>query len=88
MLVHFPVVLFISTVLLQFIVIIRKGDLAARECLSLISLATILSGVAMAILAAIFGDLALDAAIDKGFDKAPLEEQVKQLSFDSMPKIS
>lgn len=74
MLVHFPVVLFISTVLLQFIVIIRKGDLAARECLSLISLATILAGVAMAILAAVFGDLALDAAIDKGFDKAPLEE--------------
>lgn len=74
MLVHFPIVLFITTVLIQLLVIYRHGDLAARECLSLISLATIAAGVAMAILAAFFGDIALDAAIDKGFDKAPLED--------------
>ena len=74
MLVHFPIVLFITTALLQFIVVVRKGDLAARECLSLISLVTLLAGVVMAILAAVFGDMALDAAVDKGFDKAPLEE--------------
>lgn len=74
MLVHFPIVLFLTTVVIQLIVIIRKGDLASRNCLPLISLAAIWIGVGMAILAAFFGDIALDAAVDKGFDKAPLEE--------------
>jgi len=74
MLVHFPIVLFITTVVIYLAIIIRKGDLAVRECLSLISLITITAGVAMAVLAAFFGDIALDAALDKGFDKIPLEE--------------
>jgi len=74
MLVHFPVVLFIITTVVNLIIVIRKDDLAERKCLPLISLASILAGVAIAIIAAAFGDIALDAAVDKGFDKAPLEE--------------
>ena len=74
MLVHFPVVLFIVTTFINLIIVIRKGDLAERKCLPLISLASISAGIMIAILAAVFGDIALDAAVDKGFDKAPLEE--------------
>lgn len=74
MLVHFPVVLFLTTMVINFVVLIRKGDLASRQCLSLISMAAIGLGVVMAVIAAAFGDIALDAALDKGFDKAPLEE--------------
>jgi len=74
MLVHFPIVLFITTVVIYLAVLVRNGDLASRECLSLASLITIIAAILIAIIAAVFGDMALDVAIDKGFDKKPLEE--------------
>ena len=75
MLVHFPIVLFTLTLLIDSgLVFIRQGDLAARRCLTLAGLATLGIGLLFAILAAVFGDMALDIAVDKGFDRDPLEE--------------
>lgn len=74
MLVHFPIVLFILGVALEFVVMIRNGDLSPRDCPSRVALATLLLGTLAAIAAAIFGDMALDKAVALGFPKAPLEE--------------
>ncbi|MBI5450219.1 MAG: DUF2231 domain-containing protein [Gammaproteobacteria bacterium] len=73
-LVHFPVVLFTVSTLLSLVLWVRKANLADKGCLQLTMAVALGVGVMMAIAAAAFGDLALDAALDKGFDKAPLEE--------------
>lgn len=75
MLVHFPIVLFTTALLVDAgIVFARSGDLSARDCLGSIGLAALVLGIIFSVLAAVFGDMALDIAIDKGFDKDPLEE--------------
>jgi uncharacterized membrane protein len=74
MLVHFPIVLFILALGLYLYMVVTKRDLAARSCLSITAAAMLVGGVVSAIAAAGFGDIALDAAIDKGFPDANLEE--------------
>jgi len=75
MLVHFPVVLLTVALLVNAgNIFAHHGDLAQGHCLSRVGLLALLSGVLFAILAAVFGDMALDIALDKGFDDAPLEE--------------
>lgn len=74
MLVHFPIVLLLIGMLLYLVVAVRQDDLASRRGLPVLAFLCILAGVLMAALAAGFGDVALDVAVDKGFDKAPLEE--------------
>jgi len=75
MLVHFPIVFLLTTAAVDALIIfVQDGDLAARTCLVRVGLATLLLGTAFAVVAAVFGDMALDIAVDKGFDKAPLEE--------------
>jgi len=74
MIVHFPIVLFITAVAIELLVLMRKGDLSARQCLTGVALAALILGVIAAAVAASFGDMALDAAVDKGFPKKPLEE--------------
>lgn len=74
MLVHFPIVLFIIGLLAGIYLLLRGEDLAQRECLPMVGVASFVVGVIMAFIAATFGDMALDAAIDKGFAKSPLEE--------------
>ncbi len=74
MIVHFPIVLFMCAVALQFLVLVRGGDLAEHRCLANVALATLLLGAAAAIVAAIFGDIALDHAAALGFAKAPMED--------------
>jgi len=75
MLVHFPIVFLLTTAVIDSLVIfIQDGDLTSRECLVRAGLATLLLGTAFSVIAAVFGDMALDIAADKGFDKAPLEE--------------
>jgi len=73
MLVHFPIVFLITAVVLDLIVLLTKKDLAARQGLPLISLSALLLGTISAGIAAIFGDMALDAAVSKGFAMGPLE---------------
>ena len=73
-LVHFPIVLFLLAVLINFLVLVRKDDLAATSCLSTTGFYTLLLAAVAAIAAAVFGDIALDKAVELGFDKASLEE--------------
>jgi uncharacterized membrane protein len=73
MLVHFPIVfLLVAVVALSFIQF-RGENLAARNCLASVGTVALLAGTAFAMLAALFGDIALDAAVAKGFPVAPLE---------------
>lgn len=74
MLVHFPIVLFVTYLLVTAYLVARKEDLAERKCLQMVAGGALLAGVIAALAAAAFGDIALDAALDKGFSKAPLEE--------------
>lgn len=74
MLVHFPIVLFFLAITIQVVVLMRKGDLAARECLPTTALVALALGLVFALAAAVFGDIALDQAVDLGFPKDPLEE--------------
>ena len=74
MLVHFPIVLFILALGLYAYLLVTKQDMAARSCLSITAAAMLVGGVVTAIAAAGFGDIALDAAIDKGFPDHNLEE--------------
>lgn len=74
MLVHFPIVLLSFGTLLYLVVALRGGDLASRRGLSLLAFLCLAAGLLSAVLAAGFGDMALDIAIDKGFDRAPLEQ--------------
>lgn len=74
MIVHFPIVFFITALGLDLVVLGRRCDLAARRCLSNTALVALVFAALAAVVAASFGDMALDAALDKGFAKGPLEE--------------
>jgi uncharacterized membrane protein len=73
MLVHFPIVLFPLALALQLLVLLRHGDLADNRCLANSALGALLLTGVSAIVAAIFGDMALDHAVALGFPTAPLE---------------
>jgi uncharacterized membrane protein len=73
MLVHFPIVLFLIAVAAQFVVLQGSGDLSARQCVPMIGLGALVLGALAAIAAAVFGDIALDQALELGFPEAPLE---------------
>ncbi len=73
MLVHFPIVLFLLAVAIDFIVLLKKGDLAAKDCLPTTGFVALLLAALAAIVAASFGDIALDKAIELGFKDASLE---------------
>ncbi len=73
MLVHFPIVLLMLGVVLDFAVLFRRGDLSGRQCLPLTAMSALYLGTLAAVVAAIFGDIALDQAIFLGFPSAPLE---------------
>ncbi len=72
MIVHFPIVFFLSAVALQFIVMVRGGDLAEHKCLPNITLVTLILAALAAMAAAFFGDMAYDIARSKGFPVGPL----------------
>lgn len=72
MLVHFPIVLYLLAAGLQLLVLLRHGDLAAGTCLANCALGALLLGAASAVVAAIFGDIALDQAMAAGFPAKPL----------------
>jgi uncharacterized membrane protein len=73
MLVHFPIVFFITAVVIFIVVAGKSGNISARECLPLIGTGTLVLGLLIGYLAAYFGDIALDAAVAKGFPVPPLE---------------
>ena len=73
MLVHFPLVFFITAAVIFLVLAGRTGNLAARECLPLAGATVLVVGLLMGYVAAFFGDAALDAAVAKGFPVPPLE---------------
>jgi len=73
MLVHFPIVLLIVGLILSTVLLINQQDFAERKPLQIANLVALLSGLAMAFVAAEFGDIALDAALAKGFATEPLD---------------
>jgi len=94
MLVHFPIVLLILAVAMDIIVLLIKKDLSNRQCLPLIALSALLLGTLSAGIAAIFGDIALDKAVSKGFPTGPLETHetlalitIAVFSFHSMLRV-
>jgi len=83
MLVHFPIVLLLAAVAVDFVILQRGGDLSASRTLPYISLAIFVLGALAAIAAASFGDVAMDEAFSKGFAKPPLEEH-EDLGYATM----
>jgi len=73
MLVHFPIVLFLVAIATQLLTLVRGQDLTERACLPSIGLGALIFGAVCAVAAAVFGDIALDHALDLGFPKDPLE---------------
>ena len=73
MLVHFPIVLFLLGAALEFIALARGADLAGRSSLANGALTLMLLAALSAIATAIFGDMALEHAVELGFPQAPLE---------------
>jgi uncharacterized membrane protein len=73
MLVHFPIVFFITATVIFFVIAIRKGDIAAKNCLPLTGAGVLVAGLLIGYLTAFFGDIALDAAVAKGFAIHPLD---------------
>lgn len=74
MLVHFPIVLFLLAVAVDFWLLLKGEDLAAKTCLPTVGMSALLLAALAAIAAASFGDIALDKAIELGFDKDALEQ--------------
>ena len=83
MLVHFPIVLFLSAVGLQGLVLLRRGDLTANGCIANTALAALLLAALAAVVTASFGDMALDHAVALGFPKSPMEIHA-DLGFSTM----
>ena len=73
MLVHFPIVFLISAVALDLIVLITKKNFGDRQGLPLIAVVALLLGTLSAVVAAVFGDMALDKAVAAGFPAGPIE---------------
>ena len=73
MLVHFPIVRFLTVLVLDGVIVARGQNLAARQCLPMMAMAIMGVGILLAAATAMFGDVALDAAVAKGFPLAPLE---------------
>jgi len=74
MLVHFPIVLFLLAVAIDFLVLLKGGDLTAKDCLPTTGLIALFLAALAAIAAATFGDIALDKAVELGFEQAPLDQ--------------
>lgn len=83
MLVHFPIVLFLLGAGLELLVLARGGDLAAHQSLPNTALAIVVLAAVSAIVAAIFGDLALDRATELGFPSEPMERH-EDFGFSTM----
>jgi len=73
MLVHFPIVLFLVAIAAQVLTLVGGGDLSERACLPSIGLGALGLGALGAVAAAVFGDIALDHAVELGFPRGPLE---------------
>lgn len=74
MIVHFPIVLLLSVPVIDAYALLRGGDLAARRCVPNVALTALLLGVAAAVVAIVFGEIAADHAAAVGFPTAPIDQ--------------
>lgn len=74
MIVHFPIVLFLTVPVFDAFILLRGGDLAAKEKLANVGLAIMIAGVTAGLVAIMFGYIAADHAAALGFPTAPVEE--------------
>jgi len=74
MLIHFPIVLFFVALLLFLYMQATGKDMNSGKCLAMTAVSALMLATMFAIVAAFFGDIALDAAVEKGFATEPLEE--------------
>lgn len=73
MIVHFPIVMLLIAAAADVALMVRGGDLAGTAFLSRVSMGALAIAAVSAVLAYLFGDMALDAALAKGFPEAALE---------------
>lgn len=73
MLIHFPLALIPVALLAQAIALIKGQGLFGRNCLSGSGLALIVLAALGALVAAFFGDIALDKAVESGVPLATME---------------
>ena len=73
MLVHFPIVLLMVSLILSTYLFFNQQNIAERHSVQIANAMALITGLVMAFVAAEFGDIALDAAVEKGFAVAPLE---------------
>ncbi len=82
MLVHFPLALLPTAMTVQLLALFKGQRLCERKCLPKVGLALLALAAVTAAIAAVFGDIALDAAVSSGIPMASLEthEELGQLS--------
>lgn len=73
MIVHFPIVMLLVAAAADVYVMVRGGDLASKAFLSRVSVGALVIAAVTAVLAYLFGDMAYDVALAKGFPEASLE---------------
>jgi uncharacterized membrane protein len=73
MIVHFPIALLSTAILLNVINVVRGGDMAGRQFLAQAVLGLLALGTLGAGLAVVFGDLALETAVTNGFPEGMAE---------------
>jgi uncharacterized membrane protein len=82
MLIHFPLALVPVALAAQFFAVLKGESLFGRHCLATTALALIVLAAIGAVIAAVFGDMALDQAIANGVPETSLEthQELGQLS--------
>jgi uncharacterized membrane protein len=73
MLIHFPLALLPVALAAQLLAVLKGESLFGRHCLSSTGLALVVLAALGAIVAAVFGDMALDHAVASGVPMASLE---------------
>ena len=73
-LVHFPIVLLPIAVALDLIAVSRHGNLTTAKGLSAVSVSALTVGTLAAVAAALFGSLAMDVALQKGYPEGLFED--------------
>jgi uncharacterized membrane protein len=74
MLIHFPLALLPVAIGTQLLALFRGEDLFNRSCLSSTAVSLLVLAAAGAVVAAVFGDMALDKALDAGVQMATMED--------------
>jgi uncharacterized membrane protein len=73
MIVHFPIVFLLTTLILDFAAMARGGDLGGAALLPRVSAGALALAAGFGVVAFLFGDIAYDRAVAAGFPRDALE---------------